>query len=86
MIEAGAPSTGGSCNGAFHGVRSMVVCAPHRGYSWAHQRRSRATRKGRNAKAAQPHPDGSLADGEGMLISSGVCVRVHKGGVSAWKL
>ena len=44
MIEAGAPSTGRVVT-----VLSEV-CAPHRGHVWSHRPRSRATRKGRNAK------------------------------------
>jgi hypothetical protein len=47
MIEAGAPSTGSLATHVY-----VVLCPPHRGYTWSHHSRSRATRRGRKAKAA----------------------------------
>jgi hypothetical protein len=56
MREAGAPRTWELREGA---TLLSRVCAPHRGESWSHRPRSRATlaKLGREAKAA---PEGSV--------------------------
>jgi hypothetical protein len=46
MREAGAPSTGGMLQD------KPWVCPSHRGYSWSHRPKSRATLQGLKAKAA----------------------------------
>ena len=54
MIEAGAPST--------EVVAALgMVCASHRGHTWSHHQRPRATQRGRKAKAAP----GSTKRGQG---------------------
>jgi hypothetical protein len=49
MIRSRCAENGGNCRCAFHG---SMVCPPHRGWSWSHHPRSRATRRVRKAKAA----------------------------------
>jgi hypothetical protein len=48
MREAGRACTGGAA------ATTLPPCTPHRGHSWSHHRRPRATRRGRNAKATLP--------------------------------
>jgi hypothetical protein len=45
-------------------LSGMVMCPPHRGYSWSHHRRPCATRRRRKAKAALVEDDGPVQRGQ----------------------
>src|SRR5215213_11079875 len=66
MREPGAPSTEGMV---------AVWCPPHRGLSWSHHPRSRATQRGHNAKAAPKR--GGQKRGQGHYRGRSPCVRMY---------